>query len=359
MADRDEHEGILSDLEAADRSLASALDAHARAMQRLVALRQRDPEGFYPEPRDTDVIARIREALTVFPPKDVEPLVRELLGVSASLVAPRRIGFLGADGGFAHLAARRHFGHAASYFAQDDVEALFEDVRRERVSSAVVPLETSTEGAVTGTLLGLAGSEEVRITAELTVPGAYHLYVPAGEGPVTKIYGAVPALGACEHYLQREHASATILDVPSGEEAARRARDDEGAAVLGTELLSSLWGLTRIAEHVEDVPDAQTRYAVVGRRPTRRTGRDRTLVAMALNDAPGALYESLAPFADRGVNLTRLESRPTPRGPWRYVFFLEMDGHVTDRNLVTALEDMRVKSRHLRVLGSYPRPAEG
>ncbi len=359
MADRDEHEAILADLETADASLASALDARASAVQRLVALRQRQPDGFFRGPLDEVVLGRVRDALRVFPPKDVEPLVRELLGVSASLAAPRRIAFFGADGGFAHLAARRTFGEAATYESRESVAALLDEVRDERVSRAVLPLETSMDGVVTATLHGLTAVEEVRISGEVTVATSYHLFSPSGNAAnVDKVYGAVPALGACEHYLQREHGRATILDVPSGAMAAKLARDDQGAAVLGTELLGSLYGLTRIAERVEDEGEARTRYAIVGRDLVPRTGRDRTIVSLALRDEPGALYQSLAPFADRDVNLTRLESRPATRGPWRYVFYLEMDGHVSDRNLVTALEDVRATSRHVRILGSYPRPTE-
>ncbi|MEO0321809.1 MAG: prephenate dehydratase domain-containing protein [Myxococcota bacterium] len=359
MADRDEHEAILADLAAADASLAAALDARASAVQRLVTLRHRDPEGFFRGPLDEAVLRRIRDALRVFPPKDVEPIVRELLGVSAALAAPRRIAFFGADAGFAHLAARRTFGETATYEARDSVQALLDEVRGERVSRAVLPLETSTDGVVSATLHGLTAVEEVRICGEVTVATSYHLYSPSGNAAnVGKIYGAIPALGACEQYLRRDHARATVLDVPSGAMAAELARDDQGAAVLGTELLGALYGLTRIAERVEDQAEARTRYAIVGRDLVPRTGRDRTIVSLALRDEPGALYQSLAPFADRDVNLTRLESRPASRGPWRYVFYLEMDGHVSDRNVVTALEDVRATSRHVRVLGSYPRPTE-
>ena len=135
------------------------------------------------------------------------------------------------------------------------------------------------------------------------------------------------------------------------------AREDHGAAVVGTAMLRELHGLIIARERVEDAAGRETRYAVVGSELPSRTGRDRTVIAMAVGDAPGALYDSLKPFADRDINLTRLESRPTQGAAWRYLFFVEMDGHVTDRPLLTAMDELRNVSRHVKVLGSYPRPA--
>ena len=102
---------------------------------------------------------------------------------------------------------------------------------------------------------------------------------------------------------------------------------------------------------------AQTRFLVVGREGSRRTGSDRTFVALSLSEAPGSLYAALQPFAERGINLTRLESRQAPGSQFERLFFVELDGHTSDRAVLTAIDEVRAKSRHLRVIGSYPRPA--
>ncbi len=112
-----------------------------------------------------------------------------------------------------------------------------------------------------------------------------------------------------------------------------------------------------IEKSIEDDARVETRYALLSRDPAPRTGRDRTILVLALKDEPGALHAALKPFADRGVNITRVRSEVSRDGAWRYVFVLELDGHVTDRSVVTAVEETRAATRWTKVLGSFPRPA--
>lgn len=352
MSEREEVEAILAAIEAADVDLAGVLDARANAFRKLAALRERNPDAFVRLPRDEETIAKVRERLRAFPASSVEPILRELLSVCASLLAPRVVAFLGDVGGFAHLAARRQFGRASSYRAVDHVSSLLDEVAHERVSFGVLPLETSSDGAVTETLLGLAASE-VRICAEISVRSSFHLLSSSGNASgIDKIYGTRTALAACSKYLQRELPRATIIDVPSPDMAAELGREDHGAGIVGSELLSELYPLKIAQAGIEDRQNVETRYAVVSTHLPSRTGKDRTIIAMAVHDTPGALYESLKPFASRAINLKRVESRPTPT--WRYLFFVEMDGHVTDRAILTALEELRGISRFVQVIGSYP-----
>ncbi|MEZ4253539.1 MAG: prephenate dehydratase domain-containing protein [Polyangiales bacterium] len=352
MSEREEVEAILASIEAADETLGEALDARARAFRTLAALRERNPDAFIRLPRDEEQIAKVRERLRDFPAGAVEPVLRELLSVCASLLAPRLVAFLGDVGGFAHLAARRQFGRAASYRAVDDVPNLLLEVGQERASFGVLPLETSSDGAVTETLLGLAASD-VRICAEISVKSRFHLFSGTGNpAGIDKVYGTRAALAACSKFLRRELPRATIIDVPSPDMAAELGREDHGAGIVGTEMLAELFDLAVAHEGIEDRNGVETRYAVVSTQLPSRTGHDRTVIAMAVHDTPGALYESLKPFASRAINLKRVESRPTPT--WRYLFFVEMDGHVTDRAILTALEELRGISRFVQVIGSYP-----
>jgi chorismate mutase / prephenate dehydratase len=352
MSEREEVEAILASIEAVDGALADVLDSRAKAYRALAALRERSPDAFVRLPRDEEQIARVRDRLQEFPARSVDPILRELLSVCASLLAPRIVAFLGDVGGFSHLAARRQFGRASTYRAVDDVPSLLGEVGQERVSFGVLPLETSSDGAVTETLLGLAASE-VRICAEISVKARYHLLSGTGNaGGVDKVYGTRVALAACSKFLRHELPRATIIDVPSPDMAAELGREDHGAAIVGTEMLADLFSLSVAHEGIEDRQGVETRYAIVSTQLPSRTGKDRTVIAMAVHDTPGALYESLKPFASRAINLKRVESRPTPT--WRYLFFVEMDGHVTDRAILTALEELRGISRFVQVIGSYP-----
>jgi chorismate mutase/prephenate dehydratase len=153
-----------------------------------------------------------------------------------------------------------------------------------------------------------------------------------------------------------------LLDVRSGLVAAELAAEDHGAgAVVAGFTEDDADGgraLRRVLERIEDKGGVDTRFVVIGHERPRRTGRDRTILALAVGDEPGSLYHALQPFADRGINLTRIESRSAMSAGWRYLFILELDGHMTDRGVVTAIDEVRNASRHLKILGSFPRPSE-
>lgn len=352
----DELARIRAELEAADAALVEALDARARAVKAMVRLRERDPDGYYVVPRDADVITHARDHAKDFPRDAVEPVFREVLSATAKLVAPTTVVVLGPEGGFAAVAARRNFGASAKLIVADSVPQVIDEVTRGRASFGVVPFETSSEGAITATLHGLAESD-VKICGELTVAASYHLLSATGNATdVEKVYGTPQAIAACERHLRMQYPRATLIDVPSGDVAAQLAREDHGAAVVGSDLIAQREGMRVVQEHIEDMHGVQTRFAIVGNDLPPRTGTDRTVLALAVHDNPGALYHALQPFADRGVNLTRLESRPASNTAWRYLFFVELDGHVTDRPILTALEELRGKSRFVKILGSYPRP---
>ena len=354
MAD-DELDALLDEISKADHDLTAALDARAKAYRRLAEIRAKDPDVFVRLPRDEMVIRAAREAVQAFPTGAVEPVFREVLGACASLMAPRKVAFTGHHGGFAHLAARRHFGSSAKYLSVPTVQAALEEVTRGRVEYAVMPIETSSDGAITATLVGLQASD-ARICAELEVNTTYHLLCSSGNRlDVEKVYGDRTALAACSQFLGSELARATVIDVPSAEVAAELAGADPGAGIVGTAMVAEMYGLKIARESIDDGGSVQTRFAVVGTEFPSRTGKDHTIVAVAVHDVPGALSETLRPFASRSVNLTKLESRPTAQ--WRYLFFLEMEGHVTDRPLLAALEELRTISRFVKVLGSYPRSA--
>ena len=352
MADEDA-EKLLAEIAEADEALIRALDARAVAFRRLAEIRDENPDLFVRLPRDEIVVRKARETVSAFPAGAIEPVFREILGACASLMAPRKVAYIGDPGGFAHLAARRHFGSSAEYLGVPNVQAALEEVARGRVEFAVMPVETSSDGAVTATLIGLQASD-ARICAEVEVNATYHLLSSSGNRlDVEKVYGDRGALAACSRFLGSELSRATVIDVPSAEVAAELAGGDPGSGIVGTEMMCEVYGLKIARESIDDSGAVQTRFAIVGTEFPSRTGADHTIVAVAVHDAPGALSETLRPFASRGVNLTKLESRPTAQ--WRYLFFLEMDGHVTDRPVLTALEELRTISRFVKVLGSYPR----
>lgn len=365
MADaREEMSRIRTALERADAALVAALDARARAVRDFLALRERDPEGYHALPSVAEVLGRARELRSDFPEAALEAVVREVLGACQEMIAPVQVAFVGPEGGLAHLAARRWFGARAQLRATETIPEAFAELERGRVAHAVVPFETSSEGALTATLAALAETD-AKVVGELTLANGWHLFSRTGNAAdVEKVYGAAATIAACERTLRSELPNATLLDVRSGIVAARLALEDHGAAALGTDVLGEIALSDRaestlrvVRRHVEDDAGLRTRFVVLGTTGPRRTGNDRTMMMLTLSDQPGSLYAALQPFADRGINLTRLESRPVRGTAWHDTFFLELDGHVSDRPVVTAIDEVKARARHVKILGSYPRPS--
>jgi chorismate mutase/prephenate dehydratase len=347
---------ITEALEAADRQLVGALNARAKAIHEYNALRAEAGDDPLRIPKKAAVIESARALADEFPADSIEPVFREVLSACTQLIAPEVVAYFGAPGDLAHAAARDYFGHAPSFRPTESVTAVLEAVIHGHATFGVVPLETTSDGAITATLNGLVATD-AKLCAERIVPLRYQLLSQSGDAAhVLKIYGSPQAIAACERQLRSRYPDAILVDVQSGEAAAHFALGDDQSAALGSPLLKELHALKLIDDRLENDSAVQTRFGIVGNRLPSRTGKDRTVLAMAPGDDPGALHRALRPLADREINLTRIESRPAQTSEWRHLFFLEMDGHITDRAVLTAVEELRRIARYAKVLGSYPRP---
>jgi chorismate mutase/prephenate dehydratase len=355
---KQEFEKIRDTVEAADKALVDALATRAKAVTELAALRSRAADAYFTLPRDADVLTRAMERVEGLPKEATRTVMREVLSACASLIAPVQVVYAGQEGGLGQLAARTHFGASAVLRAVDTPETLLSDIERGRASFGVLPFETSYDGAVTKTINLLARSD-IKICAEVPIRRAFHLLSKSGQrDDIRKVYAASSALAACERYLAREFSQATLIDMRSHALAAERAAAEPDAAALGTDIAVTSAGLATVERSVEDTPDLDTRYVALGNDYPPRTGRDRTAVALALHDAPGVLIDCLKPFADRRINLYRLETRPARGWEFRYLVLFEIDGHITDRAVLSAVEELRTAGRYVKVLGSYPRLKE-
>jgi chorismate mutase/prephenate dehydratase len=355
MADESQQvESARAALEAAEQALAEALDARARAVKAFAALKAASPDVYFALPGEHQVIARMVERLQVFPKAAVGAVMTEVMSACARMVAPVEIVYVGQEGGFGNVAARKQYGSSAVLRSVDTVEEALSEVERGRASYAIMPFETSNDGAVTATLNLLARSD-AKLCAEIKIRRAFHLISQSGErAQVKKIYASSSAIAACETFLGERFPDALVIDCRNGVIAAQHAKEDSSAAALTTDLVAEQAGFAYVERSIEDLSDLETRYVAVGSDFPSRTGRDRTAVAMALHDAPGVLIECLRPFADRKLNIYRLETRPARGWAWRYLIMLEVDGHITDRPVLAAIEELRTSSRYVKVLGSYP-----
>ncbi|WLT32079.1 prephenate dehydratase [Geothrix sp. PMB-07] len=311
---------------------------------------------FHVPKREREILARLEAANAgPFPDAAVRTIFQEIMSACLSLEKPLRVAFLGPEGTFTHLAARQQFGGSSQALPQGTIQAVFQAVERARADYGVVPVENATEGAVDSTLDAFLDSP-LRICAEILLPvdQALLLRPELDLGGVRRVYSHPQALGQCRKWLEVHLPGADRIEAPSTSEAARLAREDAEGAAIASELAAELFGL-RVAEaRIQDLAANATRFVVLGPKAAEPTGRDRTtLVAMA-QDGPGALLRLLEPLARRGLNLSRIQSRPTRRKLWEYAFFLDVEGHAEDPAMAEALVELQSACASLKVLGSYP-----
>ncbi|MCL2447364.1 MAG: chorismate mutase [Polyangiaceae bacterium] len=339
-----------------DARLVALLDERARAARRIGELR-RDQAPVLPL---TDRTAL--EALVSRSPGDMpaEPLRRVLGTVYAECLAlelPTKVAVAGDDGGPAHAAARGRFGtaSAATTLVESAAEAL-DAVSRRRADFAVAPLETTDGGPVYATLSALLASD-LRVVEVLEIP--VDLVVANRSGAldgIDRVHGTAPDLAGCRRVLGDVLPRASHVEARSALAACLVAREDGGSAALALEATAIDAGLTVARRGLLDAGGQRMRAAVLGMRPSGRTGRELTSFGFTLRDGPGALVDVIGAFAERGIPLAKIHSHPSRNEAWSYVFFGEAVGHFTDRPLVMAFEEVKRLTRSFKLLGSYPAP---
>jgi chorismate mutase/prephenate dehydratase len=288
------------------------------------------------------------------PAAAVRAIWSEILSASRSLQRPFRVAYFGPPGTNTHVAAVRHFGESAEYVPVRGIPEVFEAVERERTDVGVVPVENSTEGSVSHTLDGFTESA-LSICGEVLLEIHHHLLSRAADLPEIKRVASHPqALAQCRAWLDHHLPHAEVVETASTSAAAEQAVLDATVAAVASELAARLYGLPVLRERIEDHVGNVTRFLVIGRQAPARTGRDKTSILFTIRDEVGTLYRILEPLAAARLNLTRIESRPTRRRPWDYVFFVDFEGHRDDPVTQGVLAAVRERCLFVKVLGSYP-----
>ncbi|HKK23355.1 MAG TPA: prephenate dehydratase, partial [Pseudohaliea sp.] len=309
--------------------------------------------------REVEVLRRIRSANTgPLPDADVARLFREIMSSCRALQQPLRVAFLGPEGTFTEEAAIRHFGHGMSMQPLDGIDSVFREVEAGNADYGVVPVENSTEGVVTHTLDRFLSSP-LQIVGEVALAVRHNLASQA-ESPdqVSIVYSHQQGLAQCRLWLDRNLPRAERIAVASTAEAARLAGEQPEAAAVASDAAAERYGLNVLAAGIQDGVANTTRFLVLGRQSPPSSGADKTSIVVSRTNKPGGLAGLLAPLARYGINMTRIESRPSRQGMWDYVFFIDLMGHADDPAVRRALDEMQQLASLLTVLGSYPRAAD-
>lgn len=353
---------------AAARKRIDALDTHlleliseragvAAEVARIKAERGEADGDYYRPEREAEVLRRV--AANNPGPLDeqtVTRLMREIMSACLALESPLSVAYLGPAGTYTQAAVHKHFGAAVETMPLAAIDEVFREVATGNVDYGVVPVENSTEGVVSHTLDQLVSSQ-LRICGEVALPVHHNLmsHAPALD-QVTRVIAHAQSLAQCRTWLDSHMPGVAREAVASNGEAARVvAQEDAGAAAIAGQSAAALYDVPVLAANIEDEPDNTTRFLVLGTRSVPASGDDRTSVMVAIDNQPGMLHRLLTPIAEAGVDLVRIESRPSRRMAWNYNFFIDMVGHVDDAAVAAALEAIRKQAATLKILGSYPK----
>jgi chorismate mutase/prephenate dehydratase len=288
--------------------------------------------------------------------EEVVRLFREIMSACLAQEEPLKVAFLGPEGTFSQQAVLKHFGHSVRALPMGEIREVFEEVQAGHADFGVVPVENSTEGTVNHTLdmflmspLKICGEVELRIHQHL-------LGKMAGLPAISRVCSHQQSLAQCRQWLDEHLPGVERIPASSNAEAARRARDEEGTAAIAGQTAAEVYGLNLIAHDIEDRPDNTTRFLVIGRKPFDASGNDKTTLLFSAGDtqSPGTLHRLLTPLAQNNISMTRIESRPSRKHKWDYVFFIDVQGHASESPLKEALEALKKQASLFRVLGSYP-----
>ena len=287
----------------------------------------------------------------------LEAVFREVISACRAMERPLAIAYLGPPGTFSELAAQRQFGSAVRLQPCVSIDEVFQTVESGRADYAVVPVENSTEGAVSRTL-DLLLTTGLKIVAELSVPVQHHLMSLGGtlEG-IKRVLVHPQALAQCLTWLNQNLPGPERVQVASNAEAARQASLDPAAAAVAGESAAPLYGLQIIARRIQDDPQNRTRFVVLGLQDCAPTGNDKTSLILSVHNRAGAVHDMLGPLATHGVSMTRFESRPARTGAWEYHFYIDVEGHASDPPVAAAFAELQQACAFFRNLGSYPRAA--
>ena len=285
--------------------------------------------------------------------EEIARLFRQIMSCLA-LEQPIKVAYLGPEGTFTQRLLSSILAIAPSVYrsAIDEVFVVLAGA----CNYGVVPVENSTEGVISHTLdsfmdssLKICGEVELRIHQHFMIGGN------TNKDNITQVYSHAQSLAQCRQWLNSKYPAIERVAVASNAEAAKRVQGEWNSAAIAGDMACELYGLEKLWEKIEDHPDNSTRFLIIGREDVPPSGDDRTSIVVSIRNKPGALYDLLEPFGRFGVDMTRLESRPSRNTKWSYVFFIDMQGHVQDSAVANVLEVLSNEAAELKVLGSYPR----
>ncbi|MGA1868967.1 MAG: prephenate dehydratase [bacterium] len=338
-----------------DNSIIELLNKRAQLIKENVELFQDTQFGM-----EDRILQRYKDLSTgPFPNEALFSIFQEIISACHSLARPLCIAYFGLPASFTHIATMKKFGSFEKLVPVASIEDVFGEVERGFCDFGVVPVENSTEGMVSHTLDMFVDSD-LKICNEIMIVIHHNLLSKSSNiNDIKKIFSHPQPVAQSRAWLRSHVPNIPIIEAESTSKAAELASKDKSIAAIASVEAAKLYGLNILQARIEDRANNYTRFLVIGKEQIPRSGNDKTSLIFSIKDRIGALYHMLAPFATHSINLTKIESRPTKKKPWEYIFFLDIQGHIQDNEVRDALLELKEMCIFLKVLGSYPAHRNG
>jgi len=338
-----------------DGKIIELLNKRAKVTLEVRKIKKGLKKSVYTPHREKEVYERVlKNSKGPLSAESLKAIYREVMSGSLALEKPLGIAYLGPEATFTHIAALKKFGRSIGYIECKSIGEVFTEVERGRADYGVVPIENSTEGAVNHTL-DLFINSTLKICSEVYLPIEHNLLSKYGSlKGIKKVCSHEQVFAQCRIWLEKNLPNAKLATYASTTQAAVAAKSGNKSAAIASELAAKKYGLNVLARSIEDSSRNVTRFLVIGKELTEPSGGDKTSIVFSLKDKIGVLHDALIPLKRNKINLTKIESRPSPQKAWEYYFFVDMKGHYRDKKLKKALLQLEKSCTYLKVLGSYP-----
>ncbi len=338
-----------------DEQIVRLLNRRADVVLKIGKWKHAKAEEAYVPAREKNVLAHVhRISRGPLSQSALAAIYREIMSSSLALEHPVRVAFLGPVSTYTHQAARMRFGGSVDYLACETIGDIFDEVRNNQADYGVVPIENSTDGAVTHALDQFAGTP-LKICTEVYLRISHYLMAAGPRAHIRRILSKPEVFGQCRNWLRVEMPGIELVAVSSTAKAAEIAAGEKDTAAIASKLASEMYRLKIIAPEIQDMSGNMTRFLVIGRSYGKSTGDDKSSLMFSVKHRAGSLQRALESFRKYGINMTKIESRPSKLKAWEYIFFVDIEGHVDDPKVSKALRDLEKYCVFMTVLGGYPR----
>ena len=357
MTDKDPLTEIRLRIDEIDKSIQTLVSERASCAAQVAKVKQQQGETghFYRPEREAQVLRAVMERNTgPLADESMAGIFREIMAACLAHEQPLKVAFLGPEGTYTHSAAVKHFGSLIESQPVASIEEVFRVVEADAANFGVVPVENSSAGVINHTL-DLFMKSSLTISGEVALRVRHNLLTDIDSlDKIDRVYAHQQSLSQCSQWLDKNLPHAERIAMSSNAQAVLHAKE-HNAASIGGAMAAELYKVPVLASDIEDEPDNTTRFAVIGQHRAPPSGDDRTSLLVFVQNKPGSLFDLLKPLAERNISMTNIESRPSRRGVWDYVFFIDIDGHRDNDVFKQAIAEIEKASAMVTILGSYPK----